>query len=292
MDQDVRFRHSGWLTTRRRVYDALRTLYPSSTRQVRFAECGSNAWVIKNEESPGAYAVASDHCHDRFCRPCAAFRARVIAHNVANFLADRPYRFLTLTIKTSGLTLCEAVDKLYRSFTLLRRTSFWHERVTGGCAVCEVKPKREGTGWHPHLHCIIEGKFLPVRLLQKHWLAITEDSFVVDIRLGQDSDAAASYVSKYVTKPFTESTTREPNRLVEAIQALHGRRLVSTFGTWRGERLTQYHPSGVWTKVCPLGRLRYHAARGDEQAANLLAYLIDSQPYRDLPANEPRSPPC
>ena len=280
---DAHFRHSGWLRDRRRVYEALQVVFPGSTRTERFRTCGTNAWVIRNEENPEHYAIVSDHCRDRFCRPCAAFRGRVIAHNVKEYLRNRRYRFLTLTIKNTDLTLKAMVDKLLRSFGALRRTKIWNDRVTGGCAVLEVKPKDYGPGWHPHIHAIIEGKWLPLPLIRKHWLRITTDSFIVTIGDGKDAEKAARYVNKYITKPFDDGTTRTPARLLQAIEALHGRRLVMTFGKWRGQRLTEYHPSGVWVKICPLSLLRDSAAADDPEAIDLLAFLTHKGASHNLP---------
>lgn len=291
LDQDVHFRHSGWLRDRHRVYRALNVVFPSSTRTERFAACGSNAWVIRNEDQPDLYAIASDHCHDRFCRPCSAFRSRVIAGNVSAYLRRRPFRFLTLTIKTTNLTLKEGVDKLYRSFGALRRTKLWASKVTGGCAVCEVKPKAGGVGWHPHLHAVIEGRYLPLKAVRKHWLRITKDSFIVDIQFGRDAEKAAQYISKYITKPFDDGTIRQPHRLEDAIRALHGRRLVITFGRWRGQRLTEYNPTSTWTRVGPLALLRSQAKNGLDTAVELYDYLLRTRAFRNVPAPRPRAPP-
>lgn len=294
---DVLFRHSGWLHDRKRVFTALLEAFPHSTRTERFRNCGLNAWVIRSEDEPDRYAVVSSHCHDRFCRPCAAFRGRVIANNVAAFLDRREYRFVTFTIKTTDLTLKEGVDKLYRSFAAIRRSKLWTERVRGGCAVCEVKPKAGGAGWHPHLHCIVEGKYLPLKPLRKLWMKITGDSFIVDVVYGRSADDAARYVAKYIAKPFDDGTTRAPHRLLEAIVALHGRRLLTTFGTWRGARLTQWQPHGTWVRVCPLHELTRHAREGDPEARALLKHLIDSMPHcgypdqRGPPSDRPAEPP-
>lgn len=289
-DEDVHFRHSGWLRDRRRVWDALREVFPDSTRTKRFADCGSNAWVVRNEDDPSQFAIVSDHCRDRFCRPCAGFRGRVIAHNVADYLRNRPYRFVTITIKTTGLTLKEGVDKLYRCFARLRRSRLWTAKVQGGCAVCEILPRSAGTEWHPHLHLITEGKYLPVQPLRKLWMQITGDSFIIDVAMGKDADAAAAYVSKYITKPFDDGTTRNPVRLIEALEALHGRRLVSTFGSWRGQRLTEFHPSGIWVKVTPLGVLRLKALRGDPDARELYDFLVRTGANRNLPQPDTPAP--
>lgn len=287
----VLFRHSGWHRDRRRVYEALKWVGATPSRIERFRECGANAWVVRSEEHPDQYAIVADHCHDRFCRPCARFRGNTIANNVADFLRNREYRFLTVTIKTTDLTLKQGVDKLYRCFRLLRRSKLWTDKVTGGCAVCEVKPKDGGVGWHPHLHAIVEGKYIPLKLLRKLWLKITGDSFIIDVSYGKTPEAAARYVSKYITKPFDDGTTRTPHRLREAITALTGRRLVTTFGTWRGAKLTEYHPAGTWIKVCGLGELMYWARAGDDDARELLKYLIDHVPYSEIPRKTPRAPP-
>lgn len=291
LDKEILFRHSGWRRDRRRVFDALRWVNAKPSRIQRFRDCGSNAWVVRNEEHPDQYAIAADHCRDRFCRPCARFRGQTIANNVANYLQNREYRFLTVTIKTTDLSLKEGVDKLYRCFALLRRSKLWMDKVLGGCAVCEVKPKDGGVGWHPHLHAIIEGKYLPLKPLRKLWLAITGDSFIIDVAYGKNPDAAARYLSKYITKPFDDGTTRTPHRLHEAIIALTGRRLATTFGCWRGLRLTHYVPTGTWVKVCGLTQLMAWARTGRPDAVALLQWLIDETPYTEIPRKPARAPP-
>ncbi len=291
LDLDACFRHSGWLRDRRRVWDALNVVFPGSTRTERFRSCGTNAWVIRNEDDPDSFAVASDHCHDRFCRPCSAFRGRVIANNIADYLEGRQYRFLTLTIKTTDLSLKACVDKLHRCFGALRRTKLWMSKVVGGCSVIEVKPKDGGSGWHPHIHGIIEGRFLPLKPLRKLWMGITGDSFIIDIRLGHGAKEASRYISKYITKPFDVDTTRTPARLCEAIRALHGRRMVTTFGAWRGHKLTVYVPSGVWIRVCTLDQLRSAASEGEADAVQLYRYLYENRAYRNVPRPVSRASP-
>jgi hypothetical protein len=290
-DLDALFRHSGWLRDRRRTWDALRSVFPDSTRTERFRNCGTEAWVIRNEDDPDQYAVASNHCHDRFCRPCAAFRGRVIAGNIVNFLDHRPYRFITLTLRTIDMDLKACVDKLHRCFAKLRRTKIWLDKVVGGCSVIEVKPKESGIGWHPHIHAVVEGRFLPLKLIRKHWLTITGDSFIVDIQYGKDPEKAGRYVSKYITKPFDDGTTRTPHRLCEAVHALNGRRLVTTFGSWRGHRLTVYVPTSTWIKVCSLDQLRTAADEGEEDAQLLYRYLYENRAYRNVPRPKARASP-
>lgn len=290
---EVAFRHSGWLHDRTRVRQAIYGEFGYGPRLDRFDNCGANAWVIRRDDDPTVVAIVSDHCHDRFCRPCASFKGRVIANNIKAVIGTRQFRFVTLTIKTTDLTLKQGVDKLYRSFGALRRTKLWKQRVDGGCAVCEVKPRGSGAGWHPHLHLVLQGRFLPQRALSNVWFRITRDSYIVDVRMGKRADDAASYVAKYIGKPFHSDLIRQPHRLTEAVQALHGRRMCLTFGDWRGVKLCEYAPSGTWTAIAPLSTLLETAAAGDPDACEMLHYLERTQPWRNLPKPNIRgSPAC
>ena len=283
LSADQTFRHGCWERDRARVMRAMGAVFPSSKRYTRFWACGQNAFVMRSEDDPDRYRVASDHCHDRFCRPCAGSRGRTIAANVAAYIGKRRYRFLTLTIKTTDLTLKQGIDKLYRSFGLLRRSKLWQARVTGGVAVCEVKPGKSHDGWHPHLHCIIEGKFLPYKVLRALWMGITKDSFILDIRPGGDAESAAYYICKYITKPFTSETIRTESRLEEAIHALHGRRVITTFGSWRGKDLTGFQNEETWRIICPLATLRDRVNAGDDEARMVWDALKHTDPNEHLP---------
>lgn len=291
LSSDVAFRHSGWAHDRARVDDAIYDVFGTSARLERFRLCGSNAWVVRRDDDPSQISVVSDHCHDRFCRPCASFKGRTIAGNVRAVLGRNPFRFVTLTIKTTDLTLTEAVHKLYRSFSALRRTKLWQDKVLGGCAVCEVKPRASGAGWHPHLHLVTHGSFLPHKALSNVWHKITGDSYIVDVRFGKDPDHAARYVSKYIGKPFHADVIRDPARLREAIKSLHGRRLCLTFGDWRGVKLCHFAPGGTWVAIAPLRHLRDRARSGDPEAAEILLLLEKGQPWLNYPNPRSRGSP-
>lgn len=102
----------------------------------------------------------------------------------------------------------------------------------------EIKIGRDGM-WHVHCHIIAEGDYLPSSELSREWHAVTGDSPVVDVRDVADVKTAAGYVAKYGSKPCDPSVIYEPKRLIEAIEALKGVRMATTFGEWRGKRLSQ-----------------------------------------------------
>lgn len=183
-------------------------------------------------------------------------------------------RLVTLTIRTHQMSLADAVVKLYSSFARLRQTTFWRTRVTGGCAVCEVKRTQDDTRWHPHLHLLVEGKYIPQGRLAKHWYAITGDSYIVDVRMCRHGEDAARYVTKYLSKPVPSSIVRHPASLAEAVKALGGRRMVSTFGDWRGLRLTHTESQAAWTKLCTYMELTDRVLCQDVEATRILSHLL------------------
>jgi hypothetical protein len=101
----------------------------------------------------------------------------------------------------------------------------------------ELKIGRDGL-WHVHCHIIAEGEYLPQAELSSEWHAVTGDSPVVDVRDVADADVAAGYVAKYGSKPCDPSVLYSHERLCEAMIALKGVRLATTFGGWRKAKLS------------------------------------------------------
>lgn len=264
------FRHSGWAADRVRVARALLDADVPQHRLDAFAYCGQFASVVKSNDEPPRYRVVGSCCHDRFCVPCARERARRISSNVIAALGGRVARFLTLTIASADLSLTESVDKLIDSFRRLRQRPLWRERVDGGAAFLEVTRNQETGRWHPHYHCLIEGRYLPQARIAAEWLEITGDSYIVDIRLVRNEATAARYVAKYVAKPTDVLAANDPDGLVLAIRALAGRRMCQTFGTWRGYKLCVTAELVDWTTLGPLDEWLQRARDGDAEAAAIL----------------------
>lgn len=283
----ILFRHSGWAVDRRRVAASIARTGQPDSRQDAFRDCGSMAHVLRSIEDPTKYRLAGSACHDRFCLPCAAERSRVIAHNVCEAIADREIRFVTLTIKTDGLSLATALDKLYDSFQKLRRRAMWHRAIFGGIAFLEITYNKKLERWHPHLHCLVDGTWIDQKRLRSTWYEITGDSFIVDIRRPACNKAVGNYVAKYASKPFNTTFLRNETLLDEALVALKGRKLCLTFGRWRGLVLTATPDVGTWEHVASLARVISRAANGDTSCQRILRSLTD----QDLAPIYERAPP-
>lgn len=267
----VCFRHGGWKPQRRLVAQALVRCKAPLARQSRFAECGSHAYVIRSVEDPTKYRIVGSTCKDRLCTPCALERARGIAANVLEFADGREIRFLTLTLASqSEDSLEDLITRLYNCFARLRRSRMWTEKVAGGIAFLEIKRSERSERWHPHLHCLIEGRFLEQKAIRHEWQRITTDSWIVDIRKPKDDRQAVQYVTKYASKPLNTSFSRDPDLLDEAVHSLSHRKLLCTFGTWRGFSATAQPIDGAWDYVAPLSIIYSSASAGDPEAIAIL----------------------
>lgn len=272
------FRHSCWHVRRRRVYDALVRTGQSYRRQDAFANCGHSLYAHVSADRREVRLTAG-HCHDRFCIPCQTARSRVIAAAVEGLIRDHETRFVTLTLRASNTPLNDQIDRLYRSFSVLRRRRWWVENVVGGAAFCEIKVGKNSGMWHPHLHILVEGSYLNQRQLSAEWYAVTGDSFIVDVRECSDPEGRARYVTKYVTKPASSEVFETNDRLDEFLCAMKGRRLCFTFGTWRGVALDPHQPiDGEWTPLGKLETVIRRALDGDEASIRWCEALLRRYP--------------
>jgi hypothetical protein len=250
------FRHSGSRYERTAVYAALKALNVGFRRRDSFAACGSSVWLLESRTRPGVYKLTADLCHDRWCPACGRLRADLVAGNVLAALAGKPARLVSLTIRASATSLKAQLTRLYRTFRKLRSLPVWKQRVDGGLASLEITYNEQTNRYHPHLHCLTHGRFIPLEDLRREWLRLTGDSFEVDVRYVQDNERAARYVTKYLAKPVDHAIYHSPAALQEAIEAVRGVKQLITFGDWRKMHLTRspkdddWRSLGHWHELC------------------------------------------
>ena len=269
----IGFRHSGWQRTRRRVALALRNADAPRSRVVAFDNCGHRAYVLQCLNDPDLYKIASSKCKDRFCKPCARERAGRVARSLLEHVGSKELRFITLTLKTQTPNLSFELHRLYKAFQALRRRNFWKGHVAGGAALLEVKYNQSSDRWHPHLHILVEGRYVPCGKLADEWRHVTGDSFIVDVRAVKDNDRVTRYICKYATDPIDRSIGKDVDLLAQAIEAFKGRKSCLTFGSWRGVLLLDKDDDRGWRHITALNDLLWDAKEGDLDAQRILASL-------------------
>lgn len=291
----VIFRHSGWTSTRERVALALLDSDAPASRVLAFDRCGRRAYLLQSLHDPDVYKINSSKCKDRFCKPCARERAGRLARTLLDHTEKKELRFITLTLKTDTPNLQFELDRLYSAFQHLRRRAFWKRHVDGGAAMLEVKYNQPSERWHPHLHILVEGRYVPHTGLAAEWRHVTGDSFIVDIRAVKDNKRVTHYICKYATDPIDRSIGRSVDLLTQAIDAFQGRKSCLTFGTWRGVLLVDTDTKDAWRLVGTLDRLLWQARNGFEESIRVLASLWVYQELKEKNAPSPngrsRPPP-
>jgi hypothetical protein len=193
---------------------------------------------------------------------------------VTKWSEGRKLRFITLTLKHSATPLTDQLDKLHACFGKLRRSPAWATRITGGIAFLELKRSAPSDMWHPHLHILAEGRYLPHAELKAEWLRLTTDSSIVDIREVRDADHVARYVASYATKTLHYSVYKTPAALAEAMAALRGKRLYNCFGSCTLPEPEDAKDVDIWQPYCSLAILVNLADHGDPEAKSILHTLL------------------
>lgn len=279
------FRHSGWSEARKRVRVALAASGAGEGRLERFDKCGSDC-VVEVSADGSRHRVRACFCGDRFCTPCAvsrAYRARLALLRLAK---NQRLRFITLTLKASDEPLTAVMLRLRKSFQKLRRSGLWRKSVNRGAAFVEMTRGRAGKHWHVHLHAIIGGSYMRKESLSEAWKWATGDSYIVDIRAVDNEADVLKYVTKYAAKGFDPSILEDRDRLVEAMIALRGSRMMMTFGAWYNRDGEDGAEEKVeWVRVDRLDAIISRARRGEAWAIGVCTALRYRPILESVPQN-------
>lgn len=171
-----------------------------------------------------------------------AARYEVIQSKIPLEARLKPF-LVTLTVK-DGPNLSERWAHLHRSFIALNKrrsgkgsgSSTWTS-AHAGVASYEIKRGENSGLWHPHLHAIVlcapSPSIIPSKL-SKEWKKITGDSYIVDVRpiRGDGDEVITGFME--VFKYALKFSTMESSDVIEAWRTLKGRRLLESFGLFRG----------------------------------------------------------
>ncbi|MBA7690060.1 hypothetical protein ES703_98583 [subsurface metagenome] len=180
------------------------------------------------------------HCSSKACPVCTRIRRWRIRERIFYALqglvpqGNCRWRHIVLTVK-NGTDLGERLDHLVKSFRNIRHRQLWKRTQYGGFYTIEIT---EGVdGWHPHLHIVSYGSFIPWRKLLAAWCQVTKDSRHIRVSTIQDGVNIAYYISKYITKIDTLSSTS--TMILDLV--CKNRRLFGPFGK-AAELMKRYKP--------------------------------------------------
>lgn len=216
-DQDRRKEREFWLQVSARVE-------PDANRFRRQLVCGHCLMIQQSASRGGELRAEVATCENRFCPACCKRIAhKRVERTVEVFRGSetRDLRFITLTLKHSDQPLKQQIARLRKAFRRLRQDKFgpWRQSQHWGLAVIEVKRTYDHK-WHPHLHIVSSGGFIPKRELSWAWGEATctcrkrsdpcysardsmceGRSWIVDVGQVREKKNAINYIAKYVAKP-------------------------------------------------------------------------------------------
>lgn len=238
---------------------------------------------------------AAQFCHvHHLCPLCAICRgAKLLRLYLARFellLMEYPKAsgyFVTLTVK-DGADLLERFGHLSSNMQRLIARRRDHQSgfvgsqlvgVLGGVGAYEFK-RGSGSGlWHPHYHAVwLSEKSIDAAAISEEWRGLTGDSFIVDVRplYGESAQLGFLECFKYAVK-FSDLPLADN---YEAYRLLARRRLVSSFGVFRGIDVSRLDDDPV-SEDEPFIELFYRYRHGS-------GYSFD--PVRSKPLQDPN--PC
>lgn len=253
-------------------------VHPSRRVATRISDCCRTAAVWQSEDT-GALRVEQARCNHRFCPRCSVMRAWELECCVREAVkeVDSPM-FLTLTMQSREDPLKDQIARLVACARRMRQRKQWQKHIKGGVQVIETTYNANTGLWHPHLHILADATYWKQKALSREWLAVTEDSRIVDVRRVHSQAQAAKYIAKYTAKGADVEKV-PPDRIPEWIHAMRGVRLAQTFGTLHGvktrrqkERSTQKWCLRVW--LCELEQQRDR----DDGTAALLMHRVENLP--------------
>ena len=213
-------------------------------------------WKCRNGHS---FAVPERSCGERLCPHCAHYRVGVLVKRLQKVLLERfggdksRLRYTVLTIKNTA-SLAEGHQALMDFWTRLRRSEFWKRYVVGSMVAFECPFNPETQTWHPHLNVLMEGEYIPVEALHQAWMKATKVRGEKEPRgsvvwIQAVDDGTACELIKYTCK--TLDLIDRPDAVDEFQEALSGRRLIRTYGTFfRLKTDDEAEPQGVTCPVC------------------------------------------
>lgn len=204
-------------------------------RALKIADCCKFPAIKADVDGRAIPSLA--RCRDRICPLCSRTRGFEAAERATELIKDmNAPRFLTLTLKHNQDDLLSQIDRLMNHFRELRKSDLWKSKCTGGIYTLELTRNTKKSEWHPHLHIVFDGKFMPHSSLKELWERITGDSNIIHLKAVTDRRNAAYYIAEYVAKCIgIEKWHRD--HVCEFATALHGRRLINTIGNLHGKKL-------------------------------------------------------
>ena len=192
---------------------------------------------------------STNFCRQRLCPNCQrrkSLKTYSDFKRISEELQNQGFAFLhvVLTVRNvEDIELVETITTLFNASSRLFRKQDCKRVFKGVLRCLEVSYSKSNCNYHPHLHCLIAVKksyftsryYLKVEKLRELWQEVLRVDYLPQVWASRCDDNAIAEVAKYAVKPLELDLTDEIklNVLKHLFCALHGRRLLQTYGVIR-----------------------------------------------------------
>lgn len=192
---------------------------------------------------------SASFCRQRLCPNCQrrkALRTYAKFKAIAEELEREGYAFvhLVLTIQNcEGEELSETISRMYDASSRLFKSRECKRVFKGVLRCLEVSYSKRECNFHPHLHCLIAVKksyftsryYLKIAKIRELWQFFLKTDYIPQCWATKCNEGAIAEVAKYAVKPLELDLCNSVRLAVlqKLFGALHGRRLLQTYGVIR-----------------------------------------------------------
>lgn len=202
-------------------------------------------WRCENKHD---WAEAENSCSVRICPHCAYRRTLILADRIERFAVGKTGLRYAVLAERNCRDLEEGEALLWKAWTRLRRSVRWKAHVVGSIVAMEVTYNSDNNTFHPHLNVLLEGDYFPFDELNQAWIEATDRRGRTSFIRAADAGTIRELI-KYITKVV--DFIGHPDALDVFLTAIHGRRLIRTYGSFYGLKVAdEEQPYGADCPDC------------------------------------------
>jgi Replication protein. len=158
---------------------------------------------------------------DRACPACSEyFYDRAYRRYRKKVKEMKEPKFLTLTWKPVKRQDPRIVRSMGKALTRLLHRKPYAQVWRGVLATVECKKTKSGLFYY-HVHCILDGAYVPQQEISKDWKQISGFPIVHIQRIWRTTERALKYVLKYVLKGFAFQDSKDTDDFRESMKGVH-----------------------------------------------------------------------
>ena len=216
-----------------KLQSAIRENPPSekAARHIKnFELCGQKEMVLMCELC-GTTKKIRNRCSLKWCPRCAqavSFKRRELMTKLTAGCFG--VKHVVLTQRNFYTDLVAEIGLARKRFAKILRQKIF-SKVRGGCSSIELTNERKG--WHLHFHLLMDAGFVDAKELSVAWGGLVGQDYAIVKVIPVEEKSYVQEVCKYVVSA-QELAKWTGEQILQFIEALAGRQMFSTFGSFRG----------------------------------------------------------